>query len=64
MRYNQMDKHTTAASYVTSACTAIAGGITMQDFTMLVGIATALGTFFVNWYYKYKDDKRQEKGRG
>lgn len=64
MRYNQMDKNTTAASYVTSACTAIAGGITMQDFTMLVGITTALGTFFVNWYYKYKEDKRQEKGLG
>ncbi len=63
MRYNQMDKHTTAASYITSACTVIAGGI-MQDFTMLVGIATALGTFFVNWYYKYKEDKRQEKGSG
>lgn len=58
---NNMDKHTTVAAYASSACTAIVGGVTVQELAMWVGISTALGTFLVNWYYKFKDDRRQER---
>lgn len=58
-----MDKHTSAASYITGACTALAGGITLQELTMWVGIAATIGTFLVNWYYKFKEDRRKESGK-
>lgn len=58
-----MEKHTSAAAYLTSACTTIAGGITLQELAVWVGIWLSFATFIVNWYYKYKDDKRAERTR-
>ncbi len=41
-----------------------AGSVFRELIVNLSTAATAIGTFLVNWYYKYKDDKRQEKSSG
>ena len=62
-----MEKHSSISSissnwaYIAAACTAIFGKLTLQDVAMWVGIITALGTFAVNWYYKDREDKREER---
>ena len=40
--------------------TAIFGGMTVQDVALWIGILCTLGTFIVNSYYKWKEDKRAE----
>lgn len=35
--------------------------ITSTDISFIVGIVVALGTFFMNWYYKAKEDRRSEQ---
>lgn len=35
--------------------------ITMSDVSVMVGICVAIGTYLMNWYYKFKDDRRAEK---
>ena len=57
-----MDKHTSNASYITSVCTAVAGGVTLQEFALVIGIVATIGTFLVNWYYKHKEFKHREAG--
>ena len=62
-----MEKHSSISSissnwaYIAAASTAIFGKLTLQDVAMWVGIITALGTFAVNWYYKDREDKREER---
>ena len=34
--------------------TVVTGWITLEKFAVIVGIATSLGTFLVNWYYAKK----------
>lgn len=55
-----MEKHTSLTAYLASAGTFVFGGLTLQDFAMLVGIITAVATFAVNWYYKAKQDTRED----
>lgn len=55
-----MERHSSVISYVTSGGWFGYGAITLNDVAMVVGICTGLGTFIVNWYYKQKEDKRQE----
>ena len=65
-----MEKHSSISSissnwaYIAAASTAIFGKLTLQDVAMWVGIITALGTFAVNWYYKDREDKREERQHG
>jgi len=57
----QMERHSSFMSYVTGGGLFSWGTITLNDVAMVVGICTGLGTFLVNWYYKRKEDKRQER---
>lgn len=59
-----MEKHSSVWAYLTSLCTALFGGVTIQHMALWVGIITALGTFLVNWYYKAREDARAEKRHG
>lgn len=59
-----MEKHSSVWAYGTSLGTALFGGVTLQDVALWVGIITALGTFFVNWYYKARENERAEKRHG
>ena len=56
-----MEKHSSFWAYLTSGSLFGTGAFTLNDVAMLVGIFTGLGTFFVNWYYKRKEDQRREK---
>ena len=56
-----MEKHSSLYAYIASACTALFGGITLQDVAMWTGILSAAGTFAVNWYYRARDDARAER---
>ena len=55
-----MEKHSTWGAYVTSLGTALFGSLTLQDAALYVGIATSIGTFVVNWYYKNREASRHE----
>lgn len=56
-----MEKHTTWATQFVSWLTVVLGGITLEKFAVVVGIATSLGTFAVNWYYAKKKAERREQ---
>lgn len=53
-----MEKHTSALAQAASWLTALLGGITLEKFAVIVGIATSLGTFAINWYYKRLEARR------
>ncbi len=52
----------TVASKATysGAGTSVVGWVLSSEFTLVFGLLVAIGGFFVNWYYKYKEDKRQQ----
>lgn len=58
-----MEKHASSVSYITGGSLFSLGTITLNDIAMIVGVATGLGTFLVNWYYKRKEDRRLEADR-
>lgn len=45
----------------TGATTSIVGWVMSSEFGILVGIILGIGGFIVNWYYKYKQDKREQE---
>lgn len=47
------------ATYAVSGLVAVSG-FTLQEWFGLGGLALALGTFAVNWYYKSRADARAE----
>lgn len=53
-----MEKHTSWAAYAASWLTVFFGGITLEKFAVMVGIATSLSTFAVNWYYAKRKAER------
>ena len=59
-----MEKHSSVWAYLAALCTALFGGVTLQDVALWAGIITAFGTFLVNWYYKAREDDRAEKRDG
>lgn len=42
------------------AATSIFGWLTSNEFAVLIGAFVAVGGFCVNWYYRHKEDKRQQ----
>lgn len=44
----------------TGAGTSIMGWVLSSEFTILIGVMVAVGGFLVNWYYRHKEDKRQQ----
>lgn len=45
----------------TGATTSILGWIMSSEFGILIGIVLGVGGFIVNWYYKAKQDKREQE---
>ena len=45
----------------TGATTSVLGWLMSSEFGILVGILLGVGGFIVNWYYKYKHDKREQE---
>lgn len=43
------------------ATTSIFGWMTSNEFAVLIGACVAVGGFIVNWYYRHKEDKRQQE---
>lgn len=43
------------------ASTSIVSWILSSEFGVLVGICIGVGGFLVNWYYKHKEDRRQQE---
>lgn len=44
----------------TGATASILGWVLSSEFGILVGVILGIGGFFVNWYYRHKQDKREE----
>lgn len=44
----------------TGATTSIVGWVLSSEFGVLVGLLLGIGGFVINWYYKHKEDKRQQ----
>ncbi|WP_255427283.1 HP1 family phage holin [Serratia sp. JUb9] len=49
-----MDKYSSQVSYWVASLLTAAGALTLKDWAVLVGMAVAVGTFAINWYYKHK----------
>lgn len=45
----------------TGASTSIVAWMLSSEFGILVGILLGVGGFIVNWYYRAKEDRRQER---
>ena len=45
----------------TGAGASILGWIMSSEFGILVGIILGVAGFLVNWYYKHKQDKREQE---
>ncbi len=44
----------------TGAGASVFGWLTSNEFAVLVGVVIAVAGFLVNWYYRHKEDKRQQ----
>lgn len=44
----------------TGASTTVFAWVLSSEFGIFLGILLGLGGFIVNWYYKHKQDKREE----
>lgn len=45
----------------TGAGTSVMGWVLSSEFGVLFGVFLGLGGLAINWYYKYKEDKRQQQ---
>jgi len=48
-------------SYWLAALMAAFGYMTWQGFTSVVGIVLGVCTFIISWYYKAREDKREQE---
>lgn len=44
----------------TGATASILGWVLSSEFGILMGLLLGVGGFIVNWYYRHKEDKRQQ----
>lgn len=49
-----MEKVTSAVAYFIALILAFIGALTPQEIAFYIGALVAIGTFFVNWYYRRK----------
>ncbi|HEN3580408.1 TPA: holin [Yersinia enterocolitica] len=56
-----MERTSSTLAYLAAACLAGIGALTPQDIAVLIGAAVAVGTFFVNWYYRRKSYRLLER---
>lgn len=45
----------------TGATMSIMGWVMSSEFGILIGIVLGVAGFIVNWYYRYKQDKREQE---
>jgi hypothetical protein len=45
----------------TGAGTSVMGWVLSSEFGVLFGVFLGLGGLAINWYYKHKEDKRQQQ---
>jgi hypothetical protein len=45
----------------TGAGASVMGWVLSSEFGVLFGVFLGLGGLVINWYYKYKEDKRQQQ---
>lgn len=57
-----MERHSNAAAQTASISTVIFGGLSLNEFALLVGIMCSVGTLLINWWYKHKESKRNANG--
>ncbi|EKN4696016.1 hypothetical protein ABF228_002639 [Yersinia ruckeri] len=56
-----MERISSAIAYLVAAVLACIGALTPQDIALLIGAAVAVGTFFINWYYRRKSYRLLER---
>ncbi|WP_050318826.1 HP1 family phage holin [Yersinia alsatica] len=56
-----MEKISSVIAYLVAAILACIGALTPQDIALFIGAAVAIGTFFVNWYYRRKSYRLLER---
>ncbi|MDQ7104221.1 HP1 family phage holin [Serratia sp. MF2] len=54
-----MERIATWVSYIWSSIMSLLGLLSLNEYAVLVGIATGLGTYFTNRYYRKKDEERK-----
>ena len=55
-----MTDRTSLMSYLSNGLTALFGLLTVQEIGMLVGVCLGILTFWMNLYFKYRQDKRDQ----
>lgn len=56
-----MERTSSTLAYLAAAVLAGIGALTPQDIAVLIGAGVAVGTFFVNWYYRRKSYRLLER---
>lgn len=56
-----MERISSFVAYCVSVVCMFIGALTPQDIAFLVGAVVAVGTFFVNWYYRRKSYRLLER---
>lgn len=51
----------TITAYTSGAAATGWGFLAEIDWMQVIGAASIIGTFLINWYYKHKEDKRKQK---
>jgi len=59
-----MEQKSSFTSYVAAWVSVTFGSVSLDRVAVWIGIVTAIGTFALNWYYKAREDRRQEGRRG
>jgi Bacteriophage holin family HP1 len=56
-----MDRLRSIVAYIASLGSMLFGKMNLEELAIYVGIVTAVGTFIINWYYRYKQNAREER---
>lgn len=59
-----LEKYSSTTSYAWSVFMTLVGALSLNEWAVLIGILTGLGTFFTNRYYKKKEERRLEERQG
>ncbi len=54
------EKYSSPVAYFWAWLTTAMGTVTLEKWAILIGALCAIGNFLVNWYYKRKEDLRNE----
>ena len=56
-----MNQTSSSIAVGTGSATAMFGALSLNDLAIIIGIACTVGTFALNWYYKQKSYRLQER---